>query len=465
MSLLERETLLGELEGLLGDAAHGAGSLALVSGEAGAGKTSLVGEFGERVSGRAVVLFGGCDPLTTPRPLSPLLDIAVDPRSGLRDLVDVGATPLEIFSALLERVRGARPPVVLIIEDVHWADEGTLDFVRFIGRRVADSNAVVICTYRDDEIGPEHPVRQVFGDLASRRSTNRLPIPPLSVEAVQTLSGFDMIGAKRLHTVTGGNAFYVTEVLAGGDDVPLSVQDAVLARLNRLGSEARKIVEVVAIAPRELEVDYALTVSGASLHDVDEATSAGVLIGSGERLRFRHELARAAVEESIPVGRRLQLHRQMIGLLLEQDPADLARLAHHAAKANASELVAEFAPEAAREASELGAHREAAQFFRLALDHSDQLAPNVVAEIREEFGLELGILDHQDEALEQRELAVAHWRASGDAEALARSLTKVAGSRWASADTSGGRAAVDEAIAILEELGPSYGLASALYRS
>ena len=465
MSLLERESLLQILDGLLADAARGSGSLVLVSGEAGAGKTSLVREFGERVSGRAVVVLGGCDPLTTPRPLSPLLDIASDPRSGLRDLFLEGAEPVEIFSAVLDRIRGARPPVVLIIEDVHWADEGTIDFVRFIGRRVGDTNAVVVCTHREEEIGPEHPVRLMFGDLASRASTIRISIPPLSVEAVQILSGFDVGEAERLHDVTGGNAFFVTEVLAGGDEVPLSVQDAVLARLNRLGSDARKVVEAVAIAPRELEVDYAVTVTGAALDDVDEATSAGVLIGSGETLRFRHELARAAAEESIPFGRRLQLHRQMIGLLLEQDPEDLARLAHHAGKAQAWELATEFAPEAARQASARGAHREAAQFFKLAVEHADFLDPDAVALIREELGLEFGILDHQSEALEQRELAVAHWRSTDDGEALARSLCRVSGSRWATADTVGSRAAVDEAVGILEPLGASYGLGFAFYQS
>ncbi|MDP9494531.1 MAG: AAA family ATPase [Actinomycetota bacterium] len=465
MPLLERESLLQEMERLLAAAAHGSGSLALISGEAGAGKTSLVREFGDRVSGRAVVLVGGCDPLTTPRALSPLLDIALDPDSGLRDVFPKNTEPLEIFSAVLDRIRGARPPIVLIIEDVHWADEGTLDFLRFIGRRVADTNAVVVCTYRDDEIGPKHPVRLVFGDLASRETTNRLPIPPLSLEAVRTLSGFDIGGARRLHEVTGGNAFYVTEVLAGGDEVPLSVQDAVLARLNRLGSDARNVVETVAIAPRELEMDYALTVTGAALRDVDEATSAGVLIGSGETLRFRHELARAAVEEAIPSGRRLQLHRQMIGLLLEQGPEDLARLAHHAGKAQAWELAVEFAPEAARQASARGAHREAVEFFKLAVEHADKLDPDTVALIREELGLEFGILDHQSDALEQREMAVAHWRSTGDPAALARSLCLVSGSRWATANTHGARAAVDEAIEILEPLGPSYELGFALYDS
>ncbi len=465
MSLLERESLLQEMERLLASAAHGSGSLALISGEAGAGKTSLVREFGERVSGRAVVLVGGCDPLTTPRALSPLLDIAIDPDSGLRDLFPEKVEPLEIFSAVLDRVKGARPPVVLIIEDVHWADEGTLDFLRFIGRRVADTNAVVICTYRDDEIGPEHPVRLVFGDLASRGTTKRFPIPPLSIEAVQTLSSFDIDGARRLHKVTGGNAFYVTEVLAGGQEVPTSVQDAVLARLGRLGPGARKVVDAVAIAPREIEVDYALTVAGAGLDDADEATSAGVLIESGGMLRFRHELARAAVEEAIPSGRRLQLHRQMIGLLLEQDPEDLARLAHHAGKAQAWDLAVEFAPEAARQASARGAHREAVEFFKLAVGHADKLDPDTVASIREELGLEFGILDHQSDALEQREMAVAHWRSSGDPAALARSLCLVSGSRWATANTHGARAAVDEAIEILEPLGPSYELGFALYDS
>jgi predicted ATPase len=182
LPLLERDSLLEELERLLGSAASGEGSLVLIAGEAGSGKTSVVRAFVERVSDRALILTGGCDPLTTPRPLSPVLDIAADPDSHLGSLVAEGAAPLELFSALLNRVKGTLRPSILVIEDVHWADEGTLDFLRFMGRRISDSNALALCTYRDDEIGQTHPLRIVIGDLAPRDSIVRMAVDLLSLD-------------------------------------------------------------------------------------------------------------------------------------------------------------------------------------------------------------------------------------------------------------------------------------------
>lgn len=233
MSLLEREGLLDELGSRLRAAATGHGSLVLMGAEAGAGKTSVVTEFGRRCGNKAHVLVGGCDPLTTPRPLSPLIDIALDPRSRLSGSFAAEAAPYELFTALQRRMADSDVP--LVIEDVHWADEGTLDFLRFIGRRVEALPSLVLATFRDDEVGPQHPARPVIGELTSRPAVTLLPVPPLSVEAVTALAGGDAALAARIHRVTDGNAFYVTEVLASGEEVPSTVREAVLARAARLG--------------------------------------------------------------------------------------------------------------------------------------------------------------------------------------------------------------------------------------
>jgi DNA-binding CsgD family transcriptional regulator/tetratricopeptide (TPR) repeat protein len=282
---------------------------------------------------------------------------------------------------------------------------------------------------------------------------------------VRTLAGGTGVDPEMLHEVTDGNAFYVTEVLAAGHGVPQSVQDAVLARVGRLGARARKVVEAVSTAPRQLEISYVMSLTGAETDDVDETTSAGALVADGGALRFRHELARAAVEDALPLGRRLQLHRQMIALLAEEDSADVARLAHHAARAEAGELVARYAPEAARQASRRGAHREAAEFFELALGHLDHLDSDQLAEIRLDLGLEYNMLDRQTESLTQRELAVAHFRSGNDPVALGKALASLSSQRWTVSDNVGSRAAIDEAIEILEPLGPGNDLARALYIS
>ncbi|CAN5762356.1 hypothetical protein BH18ACT6_BH18ACT6_12080 [soil metagenome] len=270
MALLERDSLLDQLAQGVTTAASGQGVLVLLTGEAGAGKTSVVREFEKRVGPKALVLWGACDPLTTPRPLSPLLDVLADPHSGLGHLAGSEQDRFALFAGFLDRLRVTSRPIVLVIEDVHWADDGTLDFLRFLGRRIEQTKSMAVCTYRDDEVGPHHPLRSVLGELASKGSTWRLAVPPLSVAAVQVLSQYPADEAAKLHSQTDGNAFFVTEVLAAGDHLPTSVQDAVLARVRRLGEGPRRIVEAVSIAPRELEIDFAKALAEVETADVDE---------------------------------------------------------------------------------------------------------------------------------------------------------------------------------------------------
>ncbi|MGB8362213.1 MAG: AAA family ATPase, partial [Acidimicrobiia bacterium] len=269
--LLEREDLIAALERHLGEAVHGEGSLVLIAGEAGAGKTSLIRDFVASLDDSTLVIEGACDPLTTPRPLSPLYDFAADTASGLTDLATSSLTPIEMFQEVLDRLRASIRPVVMVIEDVHWADEGTLDFLRFIGRRAAGIGATVLVSYRDDEVGPDHPLTPVLGQLIPLETTSRMVVPALSLTAVQTLSRDRALDFKRLHRITGGNAFFVTEVLAAGDDLPANVQDAVLSRVALLDRDARRVVEGVSIAPRSLEIERVSALVGIEQARIDDA--------------------------------------------------------------------------------------------------------------------------------------------------------------------------------------------------
>lgn len=430
MPLLERDGLLDEMASRLRAAARGRGSVVLLGAEAGAGKTSVVLEFARRSGRSAHVLIGCCDPLTTPRPLSPLIDIALDPRSRLSGSFAASAAPYELFTAIQRRMADSDLPLVLVIEDVHWADEGTLDFLRFIGRRVESLPSLVVATYRDDEVGPQHPARPVIGELAARPSATLLPVPPLSVEAVTELAGGDAALAARVHRVTDGNAFYVTEVLASGEEVPTTVREAVLARASRLSESARRLVQVVATAPRSLELAVALEVAQALPADADEAVAAGVLLAQGDRLRFRHELARSAIEAVTPLGRQVEWHRAMIEVLQRTQPDDLARLAHHAARAHAWDLFVRFAPLAARQAAGRGAHREAAQFLRLALEREQHLGAATQAALWSELAEELHVLDLHAEALRASERAAALRRELGDPQELALALSQLGHMRF-----------------------------------
>ena len=374
--LVERDEVLDALSGLLAGATHQGGRLVLLAGEAGIGKTSVVVELTRMWADRSLVLMGACDPLDTPRPLSPLLDIAADPQSGITDLVAAGVTGYDLYGAMVERLGGTVRPTLVVVEDIHWADDATLDFLRYLGRRVENTTAVVVATYRDDELGARPDLRRLLGDLATRRdAVIRVTLAALSVEAVALLAGragADAAEAVSIHRRTGGNPFYVTEVLAAGAGLPATVQDSVLARTSRLDPEAHRVVETVSVAPRSLEPGELEALMPGAEEAADRAVAAGVLDFDGAALRFRHELARSAVEAALAPMRRIDLHRSMVNLLVARESTDLARIVHHAVVVGDDPLVRSFAPPAAEQAIARGSIREAVRFYQIAVDRADE---------------------------------------------------------------------------------------------
>jgi DNA-binding CsgD family transcriptional regulator len=461
--LLERDELLAELERMLEQARVGIGAMALIAGEAGAGKTTLIRALEERAGENTVVLHGHCDPLVTPRALSPLHDIAANREAGLSGLMSGELDLSEIFDTVMNKLRATLRPVLMVIEDIHWADEATLDLLRFVGRRVEGSKALVTCTYRDDEIGHDHPLRSTLGHLTPLASTRTLHIPPLSETAVKQLIGDRPLDAPRLHDLTGGNAFFVTEVIAGGGKMPGSVRDAVITRVQRLDAAPRKVAEVVSVAPRSLEIDRAILLSESEADAVDQAVSSGVVILESGQLRFRHELARAAVEEEMPPLRRLELHGRMLALLEREGSKDLARLAHHAVRAGQGRKVVEYAPAAAKEASRRASPREAISLLRAALAHTDMLSGDQTADLRIDLAYELAQVDDPEGSLVEARLAADHFRSGARPERLAAALDRVAIGLWRLKDIPGANRAVNEALAMLEPLGPSPELAYSQY--
>ncbi|HSN70760.1 MAG TPA: AAA family ATPase, partial [Steroidobacteraceae bacterium] len=247
--LLERSELLAKLRQLAEQARGGSGSVALITGEAGVGKSSLANAFLAEIDhGR--VGRGGCEALFTPRPLGPLHDIARELRGDLlRVLIDEAPRP-RIFATLLDILDSE--PIVLLIEDVHWADEATLDMLKFLGRRIGATRALLLVTYRDDAVGPQHPLRSVLGDLPAS-VTHRIPVAPLSRAAVERRAERANRHDPRIYERTGGNPFYVTELLATPDALPASVRDAVFARAQRLSADAQRALEATSIVPGRVE--------------------------------------------------------------------------------------------------------------------------------------------------------------------------------------------------------------------
>src|SRR5438270_3592093 len=183
-AFLEREDALVALSAWVAAVADdGTGRLGFVCGEAGVGKTLLLRHFCEEQTSATRFLWGSCDPLFTPRPLGPLLDIAQLAGGELGELVQREARPHEVTAALLREL-ATRVPTIVVIEDVHWADEGTLDVLRLLGRRIRSTPTLVIASYRDDELNRSHPLRVVLGELATSDAVARLKLQPLSAAAV-----------------------------------------------------------------------------------------------------------------------------------------------------------------------------------------------------------------------------------------------------------------------------------------
>ncbi len=160
----------------------------LVAGEAGVGKTALLERLARDLPD-ARWSWGACDGLFTPRPLGPLFDVAAQLGGPLAELCRAGAGRDELFSALLRQVSEPGVLDLVVIEDVHWADEATIDLLRFLGRRLKTAPALLIASYRDDGLAADHRLRIALGDLAAPRSTRRVRLDPLSAAGVRLLAG------------------------------------------------------------------------------------------------------------------------------------------------------------------------------------------------------------------------------------------------------------------------------------
>ena len=423
MALLERDSQLRAAAGWLAEAAAGNGRLVFVAGEAGVGKSAFVQQVAAGADASARVAVGACDGVSTPAPLGPLVEMLPELPPGLWP---PGAIRHDVFAHLVAALRRPAPaqPYLLIVEDAHWGDESTLDLLLHLSRRIHTCRALVLVTYRPEDVGADHLLRRVLGDAATAAGTRRLDLGPLSPAAVGELTG-DRAGvdADDLYRRTRGNPFFVTEVLAAGSGtVPPTVRDAVLARTARLSEPARHALNVVALAGARTEVALLGAVLGDGLHAVDEPIERGILLLAGGELMFRHELARVAVAEQVPVFRRIAVHRAILAALTAQAEArpDIALLAHHADAAADTEAAVRFGAEAASRAAELCAHREAVQQYRRVLRNADRLPEPLPDRRRGEL---LGLLAYEcyltnvvDDALAARREALAIWTAVSDAE-------------------------------------------------
>ena len=460
MELLEREQCFADLNDWLSSSVEQGGCVTLVHGEAGIGKTALLQEFSRQQRVAPRVLWGACDALFTPRPLAPLHDIARQTQGKLLAAVNAETNRDAIFIAALDELEHG-PPALVVFEDCHWADEATFDLLKFLGRRVQRTRSMLVMTYRTDEVGSRHGCRFVIGDLPCS-IVRRLPLQPLSEVAVAKLAKQAGRSSQGLYNTTGGNPFFVTEVLAtGAESIPSNARDVVLARVAKLPPSARAIAELVSIVPGKAE---AWLLEQAGVQDeagIESCLSTGMVRDESGSLAFRHDLARRALADSLSQSQQQSLHARVLAILRTRTGIPPARLAHHADGARNAAEVLRFAPAAAAHAGAVGAHRESVSHYLAALRYADNVQPAGRAQLLEQLSYECYLTDQVQRAIDSRREALEIWRTQGARQQEGNALRWLSRLSW----LEGRRAEADEygaaAVAALESLPPGPELAMA----
>ncbi|MEU4419780.1 AAA family ATPase [Actinoplanes sp. NPDC024001] len=458
-ALLERDHELTELGAAARRALDGQGSVVLVTGEAGIGKSSVVEAVRSVLPAEGRLLVGYCDDLATPRVLGPLRDLIGKVGTSLTEALTSGDRA-QVFEAFRAELDWPGHPTVLVVEDLHWADDATLDVLRFLVRRIAALPAVLVATYRDDEIGADHPVRGLLGVTGA--PMRRLPLTRLSRGAVRSLVGDQ--DADRVFAITSGNPFFVTELLGAGDadKVPATVTEAVYARLRTLPPDCRDALTRLAVVPSTVERWLVEAIVPGGLDTLVPAEQRGMLTVTPARVGFRHELMRRAVEASLTASNRITANRAVLTALLERGGADLSRLVHHADEAGDADLIVRYAPAAAAEAAAAGSHREAVAHYRLVLQHRSAFAPAERAGLLEAYAEESYMLGMAEPAVTAQREAVALRRGLPDRAALGLALRRLSRLYWYWNDRPAAEATAVEAVDVLEGAGDDAALAFGL---
>jgi len=376
-----------------------------------------------------------------------------------------------VLTALRTELTWPDHPTVLVIEDVHWADDATLDALRYLIRRIADLPAVLILTYRDDELNREHPLHGLLGQASRSDHVRHLPLRRLSQQAVRELSAGSSVDGHDLFELTSGNPFFVHELLASaqGERVPPTIADAVLARVRSLDPSVQDVLEQLAVVPSVLDrwlVDVLVPGAGQGGEGTVAALAAaeerGLLSVSTRKIAFRHELTRRAVADAVPAARLMALNQRVLDALIDHDGSDVSRIVHHAAQAGDQDAIIQYGPVAGRDAAGAGAHREAVAHFGLVLEHQDRFAPGERAELLAQYAIECYTIGAIDKAVGAGQRAVEESRSLDDPCPLGSSLRWLSRIWWMAGNRANAEQAGQEAISVLERAGDSRLLALAL---
>ena len=453
MELIERDNFLSALESGFRQAAAGEGYSFFIMGEAGIGKTSLVKAFLKKIEGDSIQYVGACDSLFTPRPLGPLYDLALQiNKTWIKEIHSVSSRA-ELFSRFVQELSQKQKPVVIVFEDIHWADEATLDFVKFLARRITRLKCLFILTLRDDEINLQYSLRNVFSDLAPDTFT-RLVLTPLSKQAVQKLADEKGYDGEDVYSISGGNPFYVNEILASYSlGVPDSVKDSILCFYNRLEDGARNVLQFLSVIPEGLELSRLHKIDPSYHQAIESCLANKILITRNNKIFFKHELYRRTIEASLSPFKRVALNRTLLEFFLTsfEKKGEIEKIVHYAKNANENKLVVKYAPLAARQAAAVGAHIEASKLFYTAIEYFEETDSDQPVKLYEDYAYECYLTNQLQDAIIYQGKALKVWKEKNEIEQLGNSLRLFSRLWWFNGNRQKAESYAAQAIEVLNK--------------
>ncbi len=452
MELVERSVFFSALQKQFSGITTGEGHSVFLSGEAGMGKTSLVKLFFKSLKKEYPVYEGTCDALFTPRPLAPLYDI-LPQLMGNDWKTGSGITErTALFTAFFHELGLQQKPCLVVFEDIHWADEATFDFIKFFARRISQLHCLFICTYRDDEIQLQHPLRNVLGQLAADSFT-RIQLPPLSRQAVEAMALQKGFNGQEVYSISGGNPFYVNEILASySTGVPDNIKDSILSVYNRQDAATRMLWEILSVLPTGFEMNYIEKLDLAYITSVEDGLASHVLVLKDNLVYFKHELYRRTIETALSPLKRVALNKKILDLFREnfETRKEIERIIHHAKNANEYDLVVSYAPLAARKAAAVGAHIEASRLYLSAIEYYQGSDPNLLIDLYESYAYECYLTNQIKEAIIYTGKAMQIWKEKNNIEKTGNSLRFLSRLGWFDGYSKNAEIYSEQAIAALE---------------
>lgn len=460
----EGDRALTQLMAWWSDACEGHGRIVLVGGEPGIGKTTLTRELARAVSGRQLLSI--CDPPSVPGAAGPLVEIATQIGGTVAQCLADGRFDA-VLAALVAELAVAAGPTLIVIDDAQWADPSSLGLVLYLGRRIGRLRALLVVTFRDDELEPEHPLRRVLGDLATCDTIRRLHLDPLSLASVRRLvagASGSALDAAELHRRSGGVPFLVVEALAApGQAVPITVRDAVMARVARLPVDERAVLEATAVLGARACREW-LEAMVSKPDAIAASLLRGIVRADGAAIEVRHELERAAVLAAMPAERRRSWHACALAALAADPRAryeEPAMLADHADGAGDLVAARDYRLAAARAASQQGAHQQAAEHYEHAQRHRLHVDDREHLELLELHARERYFAAEVGRAFALWSQAADHWQRRGNPVRHGAALAWLSRLGWLVGRTREARDWTRQSIEILAPLGGDRALAAA----